>query len=323
MAKWDNMLAIVWLLRSRKSMTAEQLAERLEISVRTVYRYIDALCASGVPIVAEAGHDGGYRLLQSFQEAPLFFDPDELISLFHAASFAQGAGYPYEKNLMKALGKIRHQLTEEQKEFLERHTSGFDVLFEQKDPVIPTWLELPEQAVAEGQTLDMLYDKRRGEEPEERRIDPYGLIYREKFWYVIAFCHLREGLRTFRVDRIRRLQHNGLLFKRPDGFSARDFIDQHWNFKSEADEPTVNVHIKGKPEVIDDLCQYFSHCLEEREEDGEAHFKINVEHVNNMLPGFLVTFGTCIQVVEPKRLRAAMAKVARKLEKYYETNEFP
>lgn len=64
MSKADNMLAILWLLKSRKRMTAKQFSDALEIHVRTVYRYIDALCASGVPIISDAGYNGGYSLLQ-------------------------------------------------------------------------------------------------------------------------------------------------------------------------------------------------------------------------------------------------------------------
>ncbi|MCJ7842960.1 YafY family transcriptional regulator [Lederbergia sp. NSJ-179] len=317
MAKWDNMLAIVWLLRSRSNLTAEQISARLEISVRTVYRYIDSLCASGVPIVAEPGHDGGYRLAGNFREVPLFFEPDELKSLFHAASFAKGAGYPYEKELARALQKLRHPLSDEQEDLLDRHTSGFDVLFAHKDHSLALLLQQLEQAVAEGQSYDILYDKRNGDDPSERRIDPYGLVYREKYWYVIAFCHLRKALRTFRVDRIRRLSPGSLFFKRPEDFSVRDYFDQYWGYQSEAMEPTVEVRIRGESAVINYLCQYFQHCLKERKED-EVFLKINIEQVDNMLPGFLVSFGTCIEVLAPQKLRMAMAKVARKLAKYYE-----
>lgn len=81
MAKWDNMLSMIWMLRSGRKLTAAQIADSLEISVRTVYRYIDALCASGVPVVAESGHDGGIRILESFQETPLFFNSVELKAL--------------------------------------------------------------------------------------------------------------------------------------------------------------------------------------------------------------------------------------------------
>ncbi|HET7578107.1 MAG TPA: YafY family protein [Bacillales bacterium] len=322
MAKWDNMLAIVWLLRSRNSMTAGQISEKLEISVRTVYRYIDSLCASGVPVVAEPGHDGGYRLTEGFREAPLFFEPDELKSLFHAASFARGTGYPYEKDLTKALEKIRHHLTKDQQEYLERHMSGFDVLPIHSGHSLAAWLRQLEQAVADGKTFDLLYNKGQCEKPSKRRIDPYGLFYRDKYWYVVAHCHLRNGLRTFRVDRILDLSAPGLFFERPSDFSIQDYIDQQWGYQWEADEPTIRVQIKGEQESIDYLCQYFYHCLVEQDKN-RAYFKINVDQVENFLPGFLVSFGTSIQVMEPGTLRAAMAKEARKLEKYYQTHDLP
>lgn len=73
MSKADHMLSIIWLLKTRNKMTAKQLAEALEINIRSVYRYIDSLCSSGVPIVAESGHNGGYSILKQFKESPLIF----------------------------------------------------------------------------------------------------------------------------------------------------------------------------------------------------------------------------------------------------------
>lgn len=98
MSKADHMLSILWLLKSQRRITAKQLAEKLEINIRTVYRYIDALCASGVPIIADSGHNGGYRILGQFNDAPLVFDLDEQKALIHAAAFAQEAGYPYGRS---------------------------------------------------------------------------------------------------------------------------------------------------------------------------------------------------------------------------------
>lgn len=77
MPKNDNMLAILWMLNSGVKMTAKQISEKLEINIRTVYRYIDALCASGVPIISDTGHNGGYSLLNNFIRAPLLFDIEE------------------------------------------------------------------------------------------------------------------------------------------------------------------------------------------------------------------------------------------------------
>lgn len=77
MPKNDNMLAILWMLNSGVKMTAKQISEKLEINIRTVYRYIDALGASGVPIISDTGHNGGYSLLNNFIRAPLLFDIEE------------------------------------------------------------------------------------------------------------------------------------------------------------------------------------------------------------------------------------------------------
>lgn len=72
MPKIDNMLAILWMLRSGEKITAKQISEKLEMNIRSVYRYIDTLSISGVPIISDAGHNGGYTLLNNFIEAPLF-----------------------------------------------------------------------------------------------------------------------------------------------------------------------------------------------------------------------------------------------------------
>jgi len=110
MAKADNMLAILMLLRARNKMTASQLAEELEIHIRTVYRCIDALCASGVPIVSETGRNGGYFIRENVKLDPLFFDAEEHKALLHAAQFVRESGYPQMEALNRAInmrGEIR------------------------------------------------------------------------------------------------------------------------------------------------------------------------------------------------------------------------
>ena len=92
------MMAILWMLNSGRKITAKQISEKLEINIRTVYRYIDALSTSGVPIISDTGHNGGYTLLNNFIESPLLFDVEEQTALFHAAAFAEEAGYYWVKH---------------------------------------------------------------------------------------------------------------------------------------------------------------------------------------------------------------------------------
>jgi len=128
MPKNDNMLAILWLLNSGVKITAKQISENLEINIRTVYRYIDALCVSGVPIIADTGHNGGYCLLNNFIRAPLLFDIEEQKALLHAAVFAKEAGYPFGEALNNATEKLKMYSSQEQKSVLNRHLAGFEVI---------------------------------------------------------------------------------------------------------------------------------------------------------------------------------------------------
>lgn len=225
MSKSDNMLSILWLLKSRKQMTAKQIAEELEISIRTVYRYIDSLCASGVPIVADSGHNGGYSLLENFNDAPLFFDLQEQKALIHAAKYAQEAEYPFGEALDSAISKLKLYTNEEQLEKINRHSIGFDVIHSPIQTTKTKTLQLLEEAVANETTLYIEYIKGNGkEEQSSRQLDPYGLLFWKNRWYAVGFCHLRKEVRSFRVDRIVTIAATDQTFDRPLEFSARRFF---------------------------------------------------------------------------------------------------
>ena len=128
MAKIDNMMSILCMLNSDKKVTAKQISEKLEINIRTVYRYIDALSASGVPIISDTGHNSGYTLLNNFVKAPLFFDIEEQTSLLHAAIFAKEAGYFLDEALNNATSKLKMYSNQEQEKMLEQHLIGLEVI---------------------------------------------------------------------------------------------------------------------------------------------------------------------------------------------------
>jgi predicted DNA-binding transcriptional regulator YafY len=128
------MLAILWMLNSGTKITAKQIAEKLEINIRTVYRYIDSLCESGVPIISDSGQNGGYTLLNNFIQAPLVFNLEEQKALLHGAVFANEAGYPFSEALNKATQKLKMYLNREQENILNRHMTGFEVINRDIDP---------------------------------------------------------------------------------------------------------------------------------------------------------------------------------------------
>ncbi|MEC0269195.1 YafY family protein [Paenibacillus anseongense] len=318
MSKADQMLAILWLIKSHKQITAKQLAEKLEIHIRTVYRYIDALCASGVPIISDSGHHGGYRLLGQFNEAPLVFDLDEQKALIHAASFALEAGYPYGEKLNQAVAKLKLYTNREQLEQIHLHEQGLDVISPQADAAKSSLLQEVEMAVAKRVTLRMHYQKGYGAAAETRDLNPYGLVCWKNKWYVVGHCHLRNEIRSFRVDRIRELSKMDTTFERPIDFSARQFILTSVLPEADKSEERISVKITGSEQALDDLCGHWflAHALVERSQ-YEAHFQVQEKAIHTHLPYQLLSYGGTIQVKEPQMLIKMLRDITLNLHHYY------
>jgi predicted DNA-binding transcriptional regulator YafY len=319
MSKADNMLSILWLLRSGKRVTAQQLADELEIHVRTVYRCIDSLCASGAPIIADSGPNGGYRILGEFADSPLLFDTEEQKALVHASVFAREAGYPFTDALARAVDKLKRYTNEEQLERIERHSGGLAVIQTPTNARERELLKLLEEAVARGESLDMDYAK--GPEPTSSRrlLDPYGIVHWKGIWYAVGFCRLRQEVRSFRVDRIVHLEKTESRFERPSAFSAREFLLHSLLPDSLDAETFVAVRVQGHEHALNELCRHwlFGHALTERR-PGEALFKLGQPSLKTYVPYFLLPYGRSLEILEPRLLIDRMAEVSLEMSKHYE-----
>jgi predicted DNA-binding transcriptional regulator YafY len=322
MTKAINMLSILWLLKTSKRMTAKQLAEELEINIRTVYRYIDSLCASGVPIISDTGHNGGYSLLHDFTKVPLFFDLNEQKALIHAARFASEAGYPFNQSLDAAVTKLKKYTNQEQLANINRHLVGFDVIQPPSNLALESHLQEIEVSVAEGFTLLMDYQKGNESTFRSRSINPYGLVYWKGNWYVIAYCHLRLEIRNFRVSRIVSISRTGDRFDRPSDFSAREFLLNGILPDFDQPEQLTIIHIEGYKHALDELCQHwlFGHALFQRSET-HAYFKIDEQAINTYVPYFLLPYGKAINILEPLLLKKRMITVTQELVKHYQSSD--
>jgi len=318
-AKNDNMLAILWMLDSGTKITAQQIAEKLEINIRTVYRYINSLCASGVPIVSEAGQNGGYSLLNNFIHAPLFFDVEEKKALLHAAAFAKEAGYPFSDSLNNAMKKIKMASNREQERLLKRHLSGFEVINRNINPSVKLTLEALEEAVANQTSVEIIYRTSHEEQPRTRVIDPYGMLYWHNRWYTVGFCRLRNEIRSFRVERILQIKGIQNIFQRPETFSTREFFLQNLLPDLESKDKIIQLIISGRAEALDDLCihWFLGHYLKERT-SNQAVFLIDQRAIHEYIPYFLLSYGKAIQVIEPQSLKKKLASVTSELMEYYQ-----
>ncbi|UII54357.1 WYL domain-containing protein [Cytobacillus spongiae] len=319
MPKIDNMLAIIWMLRSGEKITAKQISEKLEINIRTVYRYIDTISTSGVPIISEPGHNGGYTLLNNFIEAPLFFDFEEQTSLFHAAVFAEEAGYYGGEALNRAISKLSKYSNQEQETKINQHLTSLEVISRLRSFSMESFLKELEQALADQYSVKILYHKRGEKQLNERLVDPYRMIYWNNKWYVIGFCHLRKDIRSFRVDRMESLMLTENKFNRPENFLARDFFIKNLLPTTEGKEEIISLVINGDKSVLADICQHWflGHYLHERT-SNQAVFLLEKDIIHTYIPYLLLPYNQSIKVIEPISLKKRLIEVLSELIKFHQ-----
>ncbi|MBN3527006.1 helix-turn-helix transcriptional regulator [Paenibacillus apiarius] len=319
MPKIDNVLAILWMLSSDEKITAKQISEKLEINIRTVYRYIDTLSTSGVPIISDTGHNGGYTLLNNFIEAPLFFDFEEQTSLFHAAVFAEEAGYYGGEALNRAISKLSKYSNQEQETKINQHLTSLEVISRISTLSMEPFLKELEQAVADGYSVKIRYHKSGKEQSKYRLVDPYRIIYWNNKWYVIGFCQLRNDIRSFRVERIESLMLTGNKFNRPENFSARDFFLKNLLPTIEDKEGIISLVINGNKSTLNDVCQHWflGNYLQERTAN-QAEFLLEKDIIHTYVPYLLLPYGKSIQVIEPKSLKKRLIEVLSELIQFHQ-----
>ncbi|SHJ12396.1 Predicted DNA-binding transcriptional regulator YafY, contains an HTH and WYL domains [Clostridium cavendishii DSM 21758] len=318
MAKIDNMMAIIWMLKSGERITAKQISEKLEINIRTVYRYIDTLSASGVPIIADAGHNGGYTLLNNFIEAPLFFDVEEQIALLQATIFAKEAGYFFDEALERAASKLKMYSNEEQEMIVKQYLEGVEVISSVGKPNIESLLRELEDSIVNDLSIEIEYHTKKEEQSKGRTIDPYGLVYWSNNWYIVGFCHMRNEIRSFRVDRIYNINQTKLKFNKLQDFSASKFFMQNLMGSVEEKKKFSYLVIGGKASALDNLCRHWflGHYFKERTLN-QVTFLLEDEIIYKYVPQLLLPYGKSIQVIEPSSLKGKIIEDLLGLIEYY------
>lgn len=224
-----RVLAVLELLQVHGRMTGQELARRLEVDGRTLRRYITMLQDLGIPIVAERGRNGAYTWGEGNRMPPLMFNNDEALALAvgllssRRLGLAEGAAAS-ESARAKLERVLPHELRARVRAFSE--TVSLEAVETRAQVPAAVLFELS-RAAHERQRVSLQYRAATGE-VTERDVDPYGLAFREAHWYVVGRCSLRRGPRTFRLDRIQRLNVNRERFTRPADFDVLTFLDESW-----------------------------------------------------------------------------------------------
>jgi predicted DNA-binding transcriptional regulator YafY len=222
-----RLLSMMELLQARGRIGVPELARRLEVGERTVRRYAAMLREMGVPVEAEIGRYGGYRLRPGRRLPPMMFTEEEALGLSlgllaarqlglsGVAPAVEGALAKLERVMPEPLsGRVR-ALQETVSIAVARPPSG--------TPASSEALLTLAAAVGESKRVQLHYRSEWSGETE-RAVDPYGVVHREGYWYAVGHCHLRDGLRLFRVDRILDAEILDDTFVRPAGLASQEAL---------------------------------------------------------------------------------------------------
>jgi len=315
MNRIDRLTGIILLLQSHRMITAEQIAQHYEISVRTVYRDIAALGEAGVPIIAEAGH--GYSLMRGYHVPPVMFTENEAAALFLSGEVTeQVADESLKEALRSALLKIRSVLPTERRDYLNRLSSAVGIrlpspgsMEDCKQALMPL-----QQATVQQKCVALRYNAGRRGEITTRMVEPLGLVFYSRQWHLIGHCRLRDAVRDFRLDRMESWEVLADGFTRPDGFSVKDFLSEQI-----ACQNLVPVLLHVRAEVMERVrMELFSAPISETELPGGW---VRVEILSFSLDwtaAWLMGFGPMAEAVEPQALREKIHAAALSLASRYE-----
>ncbi|MFF5178653.1 helix-turn-helix transcriptional regulator [Micromonospora sp. NPDC000316] len=218
----SRLISLLLLLQARGSMTAGELARELEVSERTVYRDVLALSAAGVPVYADRGRAGGYRLLGGYRTRLTGLNRDEAEALFLAGlpgpAGDMGLADAVAAAELKVLAALPPALRDAPARAGQRFHLDVPGWFRETGP--PPWLTELARAVWADRVVEVRY--RRGDREVTRRVQPYGLILKSGVWYLVG--RVGDDTRTYRVDRVTGVEVGDEQFERDEGFD----LAGHW-----------------------------------------------------------------------------------------------
>lgn len=223
-----RVLAVLALLQTHGRMSGSELAQRLEVNIRTLRRYIIMLQDLGIPIESERGRNGAYVLSAGFKLPPMMFTNDEALALTVGLISVRRLNLAdTDRAVESALAKLERVMPLDLKSSVRALTETITLDLNTAASTPPSEIVLSEMSSAAQvqQRVHIHYRPSQGEDTE-RDFDPYGLTYYLNRWYVVGYCHLRQDLRSFRLDRITQISIVDVNFERPPHFDPLTHIMQ-------------------------------------------------------------------------------------------------
>jgi predicted DNA-binding transcriptional regulator YafY len=303
-----RVLTVLEILQARERVSGEELARRLEVSGRTVQRYIARLQDLSIPVESTRGVGGAYRLRPGFRLPPMMFTDEEAFALtlglralghLGLAAFA-----PATEGAAAKIGRVLPTSLRDSANAVDEV-----VAIEPGPWVISTSAESlirVSTAIRTRRRVMFRYESH-DRATSERAVDPYGIVHMDGRWYVVGFCHARQALRTFRLDRVHDLELGAETFQRPEGFDAKAHLQQSMPFV----EAGYDVEVWLDWPVEKARSRFAAHRVMMEDQDGGTTLRCARENLEPFA-AMLLSLGCAIRVRQPKELAEAFKKLAHR-----------
>lgn len=303
--RFDRIVAIFIQLQSKRIVRAQDLADRFQVSQRTIYRDIRTLEASGVPIASEAGV--GYSIMEGYSLPPVMFTREEAGSFVAAEKLMQqftdkSLGAYYES----AMFKVKSVLRGREKKWVEALESQVTIFPNQQlfNENIPNALEILFESIAEKKQVFLRYTALEADVPSERNIEPIGVFNENNYWYVMGYCHLRKNYRQFRTDRILKISRT------PNPFDLQHKTLEELRKQSEIrDKTKVRILVDKKISKYLGASKKHQGFVSETIKGNHVEMTFMVDDVQNYFSRWFLSFGDYAQILEPDSLKKRVSEI--------------
>ncbi len=306
MNRIDRVSAILIQLQSRRVVKASDIAERFNISLRTVYRDVKTLEEAGIPIIGEAGV--GYSIMEGYRLPPVMFTREEATAFLTAEKFVEKlTDASTMEHHRSAMNKIRAILRTAERNLLEDIDSSIEVLRSHNQLKINNkdHIQTLLNGIAKKNVLTIDYFANHSQEHTKRDIEPVGIFFKDSYWHLIAYCRLRDDYRDFRVDRINSIVTTDTIFnnKHPTlkAYIAQTAKEQELDLVIMVVDKRIYGHIEHQ--------KYYSGFVSEKTIGNQIEMTFLTSSLEGFARWFLM-FGDSAEIISPDSLKERVGIIA-------------
>ncbi|MDD3902840.1 MAG: YafY family protein [Sphaerochaeta sp.] len=298
--KIDRLVSIIMILLDTKIIGAQELADRFEVSPRTIYRDIDTINMAGIPVRSTSGVGGGFEIMQEYKVDKKVFSTADLSAILMGLSSLSSMVRGDE--LVNALAKVRSFIPADRAKDIELHANQIciDLRPWMGNRNIQPYLEIIKTAMQENKLLSFIYTDHHGN-TTTRKAEPYQLVLKNSHWYWQGYCHTRNDFRLFKLSRTSKLQ------MQEEHFTPRNHQKPQLDVTDIIATMQTHIKIRIHASVMDRVLDYCPY--EQFSPDGDEHFIVDFPFIENDYHyDILLGFGNQCECLEPLTIRSEMKR---------------